>query len=157
MTHRGGQGDRFTPAYPRAFTLLAGARLHLVTGEITVQPNPSQPSRQFLAPDFVAALQHEMHTDPLFGPILTGATATVGGMVDRKALPVAPPTARPAGCAFLIRCELLCRRGQGEADQLCIPDGGHLRHRILKECHDTPFGGHFDRHKTAALVCRLTF
>ena len=57
---------RFTPAYTRAFTPLAGARLHRVTGEITVQPNPSQPSRQFLAPDFVAALQREMHTDPIF-------------------------------------------------------------------------------------------
>ncbi len=52
---------RYTPAYPRAFTPLAGARLHLVTGEITVQPNPSQPSRQFLAPDFVAALRENEH------------------------------------------------------------------------------------------------
>jgi hypothetical protein len=66
---------RFTPAYPRAFTgtQLAGARLHLVTGEITAQPNPSQPSRQFLTPDFVAALQREMHTDPFFGSIFISA------------------------------------------------------------------------------------
>jgi len=131
--------------------------LHLVTGEITVQPNLSQPSRQFLPPDFVAALQREMHTDPFFGPIFKGAAATVGGMVDRRGQPVAPPAARPAGGAFLIRCGLLYRRGQGEADRLCIPDGGNLRHRILKECHDTPLGGHFGRHKTASLVRRLAF
>ncbi len=142
---------RYIPAYPRAFTPLAGARLHLVTGEITVQLHPSQPSRQFLAPDFVAALQRELHTDPFFGSIFKGAAATVGGMVDRRGQPVAPTTARLAGGAFLIRCGLLYRRGQGVADQLFIHDGGNLRHRILKECHDTPLGGHFGRHKTAAL------
>ncbi len=85
---------RFTPAYTRAFTTLAGARLHLVTGVITVQPNPSQPSRQTLAPDFVAALQREMHIDHFFGPVFNGAAATVGGMVDRKEQPMAPPQAR---------------------------------------------------------------
>ncbi len=92
-----------------------------------------------------------------FGPIFNGAAATVGGMVDRLGQPVAPSTARPAGGAFLIRCGLLYRRGQGEADLLCIPDGGHLRHRILNKCHDTSLGGHFGRHKTVALVRRLTF
>jgi hypothetical protein len=98
-----------------------------------------------------------MSTDHLSGPIFKGTAATVGGMVDRKGLPVAPPTARPAGGAFLIRCGLLFRRGQGEADRLCIPDGGHLQHSILKECHDSPLGGHIGRHKTAALVRRLAF
>ena len=38
--------------------------------------------------------------------------------------PVAPATQRPAGGAFVIRCGLLYRRGQGEADRLCVPDGG---------------------------------
>jgi hypothetical protein len=47
----------------------------LVTGEITVQPNLFQPSRQFFAPDFVAALQREMRTDPYCGPIFNGAAA----------------------------------------------------------------------------------
>ena len=65
--------------------------------------------------------------------------------------------ARPAGGAFLIRCGLLYRRGQGEADRLCIPNGGGLRQRILRECHDTPLGGHFGRHKTASLTRMLTF
>ena len=50
----------------------------------------------------------------------------------------------------------LCR-GQGEADRLCIPEGGNLRQRILQECHDTPLGGHFGRQKTAALVRRFAF
>ena len=51
----------------------------------------------------------------------------------------------------------LYRRGQGEADRLCVPDAGGLRERILRECHDTPLGGHFGRHKTAALVRRLSY
>jgi hypothetical protein len=143
---------RFTPAYSRAFTPLAGARLHLVTGEITVQPNSSQPSRQFLAPDFVEPCSATCTPISFSDPIFKVAAATIGGMVDRKGQPVAPPTARPAGGAFLIRCDMLYRRGQGEAERLCNPNGGHLLHRILKECHDTPLGGHFGRHKTAALV-----
>jgi hypothetical protein len=42
-------------------------------------------------------------------------------------------------------------------DRLCVPGGGALLARILQECHDTPLGGHFGRHKTAALVCRLAY
>ena len=34
---------------------------------------------------------------------------------------------------------------------------GGLRASILQECHDTPLGGHFGSHKTAALVCRLAY
>ena len=64
---------------------------------------------------------------------------------------------RSAGGAFILHCGLLYRRGQGEADRLCVPDGGGLRTRILRECHDTPLGGHFGRHKTAALVRRLSY
>ncbi len=67
--------------------------------KITVQPNPSQPSRQVLAPDFIVALLREMYTDPYFGPIFKGAAATICCMVDRKDQPLAPPTARPAGGA----------------------------------------------------------
>jgi hypothetical protein len=52
---------------------------------------------------------------------------------------------------------MLYRRGQGEADRLWAPDGGGLRARILQEHHDTPLGGHFGRHKTAALVRRLAY
>ena len=139
------------------FTPLTGARVQLLTGGVTVPPNPSQPERHFLAPTFIAAWSQEMPTDPFFGPIFKGAAATVGGAVDCHGHPVAAPTSRPAGGAFIIRCGLLYRRGQGEADRLCIPDGGGLRRQILKECHDTPLGGHFGRHKTAALVRRLAF
>jgi len=77
--------------------------------------------------------------------------------VDCKGRPVSPATARPAGGTFIILCGLLYRRGQGEADRLCVPDGGGLRRRILQECHDTPLGGHFGRHKTTALVRRLAY
>ena len=95
--------------------------------------------------------------DPFFGPIFKGAAATVGGPVDCRGRPVSGTASRPAGGTFIIRCGLLYRRGQGEADRLCVPDGGGLRARILQECHDTPLGGHFGRHKTAALVRRLAF
>ena len=95
--------------------------------------------------------------DPFFGPIFKGAAATVGGPVDCRGRPVSGTACRPAGGTFIIRCGLLYRRGQGEADRLCVPDGGGLRARILQECHDTPLGGHFGRHKTAALVRRLAF
>ena len=32
-----------------------------------------------------------------------------------------------------------------------------MRASILQECHDTPLGGHFGRHRTAALVRRLAY
>ena len=142
---------------PRAFTALAGARVQLLTGELTVPEHPLLPERDFLAPDFLSTWQQEIVTDPFFAVIFKGAAATVGGLVDRRGQPVTPPSARPAGGTFLIRCGLLYRRGQGEADRLCVPEEGDLRRRILQECHDTPLGGHFGRHKTAALVRRLAF
>ena len=95
--------------------------------------------------------------DPFFWPIFKGAAATVGGPVDRHGRPVAGSTSRPAGGTFIICCGLLYRRGQGEVDSLCVLDGGGLRARIMQECHDTPLGGHFGRHKTAALVRRLAY
>ncbi len=81
----------------------------------------------------------------------------MGVAVDCKGQPVTAQAARQAGGAFIICCGLLYCRGQGEADLLCVPDGGGLRRRILQECHDTPLGGHFGRHKTAALVRRLAY
>ncbi len=56
-----------------------------------------------------------------------------------------------------MRCCLLYRRGQVEADLLCIPAGGGLRAQVLRECHDGPLGGHFCRAKTGSLVLRLAF
>ena len=105
-----------------------------------------QPSSDFLSPAFIASWQREMPLDPFFAPILKGATVHVGGLVDCKGLPVVPPRHRPAGGSFLLRCGMLYRQGQGEADRLCLPEGGHLRRDILRECHDTPLGGHFGRH-----------
>ena len=145
------------PAGPRVFTPMAGARVRLLTGEVTMPPDPTLSERHFLSEEFIAAWQRELPLDPFFAPIFKGAAATVGGLVDCKGSPVAPPCARPAGGTFLIRCGLLYRRGQGESDRLCIPEGSHLRQRIIQECHDTPLGGHFGRQKTAALVRRFAF
>ncbi len=35
--------------------------------------------------------------------------------------------------------------------------GGGLRAQVLRECHDGPLGGHFERAKTGSLVRRLAF
>jgi hypothetical protein len=123
-----------------AFVPLGGARVPLLTGEVTAPPSPHLPERHFLAPDFIATWTQAITADPFFAPIFKGAAATIGGAVDCKGQPVSPAAARPAGGTFVILCGLVYRRGQGEADRLCVPDGGGLRRRILHECHDTPLG-----------------
>ena len=35
--------------------------------------------------------------------------------------------------------------------------GTRTQQKCQQECHDTPLGGHFERHKPAALVCRLVY
>ena len=89
------------------------AQVRLATGTIAVPPNPVQPERHFLSPGIGATWNRELPADPFFGPILKGATATVGGAVDCRGPPVAPATQRPAGGAFIIRCGLPYRRVQG--------------------------------------------
>ena len=81
---------------PPAFTPLAGARVRLLTGDVTVPTNPTQPELHFLDPDFVTVWQQAVTTDPFFAPIFKGAAATVGGMVDRKGQRVSLQAARPA-------------------------------------------------------------
>ncbi len=56
-----------------------------------------------------------------------------------------------------MRCILLYRRGQGEADRLCIPAGCGLRAQELCECHYGQLGWHFGRAKKGSLVHRLAF
>ena len=51
----------------------------------------------------------------------------LGKLVDRHGSPVGIPARAPKGGTLLVRCGLLYRRGQGEADRLCIPAGGGLR------------------------------
>ena len=114
-------------------------------------------AQRFLAPDFLDAWRREIVLDPFFGPIFAGAQHTLGVPVDKRGQPVSPQANRPAGGAFVVHCGLLYRRGQGEDDRLCVPDGGGLRRRVLQECHDSPLGGHFGGAKTAALVRRLAF
>jgi hypothetical protein len=64
------------------------------------------------------------------------AAATIGDLVDCKGVPVTPPHDNSAGGTFLTLCGLLYRRGQGEADHLCIRDRNNPRQHILQECHD---------------------
>jgi hypothetical protein len=105
----------------------------------------------------VQRLATELTTDTLFGPIVRGAAAALGKLVDWLGTPIVDPARTPKGEAFLVRCCLLYRRGQGEADRLCVPAGSNLRAQVLRECHDGPLGGHFGRTKTGSLVRRLAF
>jgi hypothetical protein len=121
---------------------LAGAELALGTGTTTA-PSPPVPSNDFfLSPTFVKALAAELTADAVFGPIMRGAAAALGQLVDRVGTPIVEPARASKGGAFLVRCGLLYRHGQGEADS------GGLRAQVLRECHDGPLGGHFGRAKT---------
>ena len=139
------------------FVALAEAELDLGTGT-TPTPTPPVPSDDhFLAPAFVRSLVREIAADAFFGPIVRGAAATLGQLVDRHGAALLGASRTVPGGSFLVRCGLLYRRGQGEADRLCIPAGGGLRAQVLRECHDGPLGGHFGRAKTGSLVRRLAF
>ena len=80
----------------------------------------------------------------------------MGGTVDRHGSPITAATNRPAAGADSLRCGLLYRRGQGEADRLCVPDRGGFEPAYCRSAATCPpIGGHFGRLKTAALVRRL--
>ena len=145
------------PPCTTLFTALADSELRLATGT-TPAPCPPVPSdAPFLSPKFVQTLALELAIDRLFGPIVRVAAAALGKLVDRRGAPIVAPASAPKGGAFLVRCGLLYRRGQGEADRLCIPAGGGLRAQVPRGCHDGPLGGHFARAKTGSLVRSLAF
>ena len=151
------RGGAVSPPCNSKFVALAGSELTLGTGT-TAAPTPPAPSDDhFLAPAFVQTLVLELAVDAFFGPIVRGAAATFGKAVDRHGAAILDASRAPPGGAFLVRCGLLYRRGQGAADRLCIPAGGGLRAQVLRECHDGPLGGHFGRAKTVSLVRRLAF
>ena len=115
------------------FIALAGSELSLGTGTTTA-PAPPVPSNDlFLSPTFVQNLAVELAVDTVFGPIVRGAAAALGQLVDRRGAPIVGPAHAPKGGAFLVRCRLLYRRGQGETDRKCIPAGGELRAQVLRE------------------------
>ena len=152
-----GGGAVLPPPCTSMFIALAGSDLPLGTGTTTA-PSPPVPSDDmFLSPTFVQTLAAELAVDTVFGPIVRGAAIALGQLVDRHGAPLVDPALSPKGGTFLVRCGLLYRRGQGEADRLCIPAGGGLRAQVLRECHDGPLGGHFGRAKTGSLVRRLAF
>ena len=139
------------------FIAMAGVQLALSTGTTRAPTPVDHPDAHFLAPAFVQTLARQTLVDPIFAPVMQGAADSLGKLVDRKGIPLQDPSRHPKGGSFLVRCGLLYRRGQGEADRLCIPAGGGLREQVLQECHDGPLGGHFGRTKTSSLVRRLAF
>ncbi len=89
------------------FVALAGAELALGTGTTTA-PLPPVPSNDFfLSPRFVKALAAELTVDAVFGPIMRGAAAALGQLVDRVGAPIVEPARASKGGAFLVRCGLL--------------------------------------------------
>ena len=151
------RGGAISPPGTSMFVALTGTELLLGTGTTTAPAPPTPSVDHFLSPVFVQALARELAVDTVFGPIMLGAAATLGALVDRCGDPILDKARQRKGGAFLVRCGLLYRRGQGETDRLCIPAGGGLREQVLHECHDSPLGGHFGRAKTGSLVRRLAF
>ena len=106
------------------FTPLVGARIRLITGEVPVPPNLTQPERHFLAPDFVDAWQREAPSIPSSGLSASGLPPRHGGRRGPfQGSIVTAVTNLPAGKAFIIRCGLLFRRDEGKADRLCVTGG----------------------------------
>ena len=71
------------------FVALKGAELSLGTGT-TMAPPPPVPSEDFfLSPTFVHTLAAALVVDTVFGPIMRGAAAALGQLVDRLGTPVA--------------------------------------------------------------------
>jgi hypothetical protein len=119
----GGGGVLSTPC-PSIFLALAGAELPLGTWTTTA-PSPPIPSDDiFLSLTFVQTLAAELAFRRGFWvhdqPIMRSAAAALGKLVDWRGTPLAATAHAPQGGAFLVRCGLLYRRGQGEADLLCI-------------------------------------
>ena len=100
------------------FVALAGLELELGTGTTTAPTPPVPSDAHFLAPAFVRELVRELAADAFFGPIVRGAAATLGRPVDRHGVAILDASRSPPGGAFLVRCGLLYRRGQGSADRL---------------------------------------
>ena len=134
-------GGREIPPGAGMFIALAGAELPLCTGT-TAAPSPPMPSDDlFLSPSFVQALSKELAEDALFRPIMRGAAAALCTPVDWHRAPLVDRTNTPSDGTFQVRCGLLYRRGQGEADRLCIPTGGGLRAQVLRNAKTARSGG----------------
>ncbi len=109
------------------------------------------------SPTFVWTLAAELAVDSFFGPIMRGAVAALGRLVDCHGTPIVDLASVQQDWSFLVRCGLLYHCGQGEADRLCIPACDGLRAQVLRECHGGALGGHFGRAKTGSLMRRLAF
>ena len=65
------------------FIALAGSELSLGTGTTTAPSPPLPPDDLFLSPTSVQTLVVELAADAIFGPIVRGASAAPGQLVDR--------------------------------------------------------------------------
>jgi hypothetical protein len=95
------------------FVALAGSELPLETGTTTAPSPPVPLDDLFLSPMYVQTLAVELAVDAVFGPIVRGAAAALGKLVDRLGKPITDPSCAQKGGTFLVRCGLLYRRGHG--------------------------------------------
>ena len=116
-------GDAIPPPPPRGgarpppctsmFVALPGAELSLGTGT-TMAPLPPVPLDDlFLSPTFVQTLGAELVVDVFFGPIMRGAAAAPGRLVDRRGTPIVGSDRAPKGRTFLVRPAVPPRAGCG--------------------------------------------
>ena len=84
------------------FIALAGSELPLSTATTQSQCSAGPAAAEtggglFLSPTLVQSLATEVAIDPVFGPILRGAAAALGRLVDRHGAPVTDPAHTPKG------------------------------------------------------------
>jgi len=88
------------------FVPLAGSELTLGTGTTTAPSPPTPSDDQFLSPAFVQRLAADLTTDTLFGPIVRGAAAAPGKLVDRLGAPIEYKIRIPGSyrnvCSFVV-------------------------------------------------------
>ena len=83
-----GKGGRAMPApCTGMFVALAGSEVPLGTGMAMAPPPLVLSNDLLLSPTFVQTLMAELNVDLLFGPIMRGAAAALGKLVDRLGAP----------------------------------------------------------------------
>jgi hypothetical protein len=86
------------------FVALVGAELSLGTGTTTALLPPVPSDEIFLSLKFVQNLAAELAVNEVFGPIVRGAKAAPGNLVDRLGKPIVGPARSQKGGKFLVCC-----------------------------------------------------
>ena len=131
-------GGASSPPCTSMFVALAGAELTLGTGATTAPAPPVPSDDLFLSPAFVQKLAAGLLTDTVFGPIMRGAAAGLGKLVDRHGDAIVDTFSTSKGCTFLVLCaspaslqdppDAPRQDDWGGLDRLLAHDGCGIRH-----------------------------